>query len=287
MKYATAILLALLLIAAPMTALAEAEAPESPSLLGEGQTLTVDLDGDGAEEEVSWSMVPTEYDDCLALRVRTAGGEELTYVTEILFQQSVYATDLDGDGAMELLLTGDLMSDDYCTLCLRYGEGELYEVLFPDCTRGDSGTGYYKYGYGLVTELGDGGLTLTGSQDMLGTWFCSRQMTLTAHDRFEFCDDGLWRRDPQNLEDDEQWQYGALTTRVNLPYVDENGNAAVLAPGTQLMITATDKEERAWFVTRDGAAGMLSVSFDYERGWGFLVDGVPEDDCLEYVPYAD
>ena len=61
----------------------------------------------------------------------------------------------------------------------------------------------------------------------------------------------------------------------------------MLEPGEKIIIYATDKESYAKFSTRDGLTGTLVISRDYDRGWGCLVDGIPEDQCFESLPYAD
>ena len=283
MKRTIALTLALCLLAV-LPALADAPQP-----LPEREALAVDLDGDGAAETVRWAMAPGDYDEQLTLTVGLSDGRELTYATDIIYAGEVYAVDLDGDGTTEILMSGDVMSDDYCTWCLRYDNGALYEVLFPDATRGDENTdGYYKTGYGLITDLGDGQVTLTGSQDVLGTWFASRTMALTAHDRFEFSDAGLWLRNLDGANIDDLWQYGALTVTTPLSYADEQGNpAGTLEPGDRILVIASDKRQFARFVTPDGSEGSLVISPDYERGWGWLVDGVPEENGFEFIPYAD
>lgn len=283
MKRAFILALALLTLSASLTGLAEAALTPA-----EGQNLTVDLDGDGVNETLYWRMVPGEHDTYLELSVADAEGVTETFPTEILYGEGVYVADLDGDGAQEILLSGDVMSDDYCTWCLHYADGELHELLFPDGSRGENGEGYYKVGYGQVTALGDGKLTLTGSQDALGTWMGSRTLALTPWERFEFADAGFWLRDVADPADPDLWEYGALTLTTALPYTDLQGRpAGTLQPGDRILIYATDKRETVCFATPDGMNGALSISFDYERGYGWLVDGIPETDCFEYVPYAD
>ena len=141
-----------------------------------------------------WTMRATDYEPELWLTVEPEGGAPVEYGTPILWGQSAFVVDLDGDGAREILLSGDEMSDDYVTFCLRYEGGELREILFPDASRGDNGGGYFKWGYGRVTDFGENRVTLSGSQDVLGTWFAERTFALTPLYRFEFADDGLWVR---------------------------------------------------------------------------------------------
>ena len=285
MKRAFAMLLALAAMLTP--ALAE-QAPALEGQLAEGETLRIDLDGDGVAEAVSWTMTPADYgDNRLTLTVQPETGKALVYDTDIVWSQAVFVLDLDGDGTVELLLSGDVMSDDYYTACLRYDGSTLYEVLFPDSRRGDSGSGYFRQGYGRVTAIEDGRLTLSGSQDVLGTWFATRQVRLSPYDRFEFDDDGLWTRDAQDMEDAGLWQYAALTAKVELTYTAPDGSEAPLPAGEKLLVVASDKKETARFITPDGLAGALDISPDYDRGWGWMVNGMGEEACFEYVPYAD
>lgn len=284
MKRLFSALLVLSLLLASLPALSESAGPEP---LARGAVLTVDLDGDGTDETVSWDLAPGEYDLCLTLTVTGANGVSQAYPTDIIQVTAVYVCDLDGDAAQEILLTGDVMSDDYYTWCLCWADGALREVLFPDSNRGESAEGYFKYGYGEITAIDDNRITLTGSQDMLGTWFASRTLTLTPYYRFEFDDDGLWTRDLEGPEDADRWGYGALTVKTALPYTDDQGRTGTLEPGAQLMIYATDKREIARFVTRDGVYGTFSIGPDYGQGWGWCIGGIPEADCFELVPYAD
>ena len=40
-------------------------------------------------------------------------------------------------------------------------------------------------------------------------------------------------------------------------------------------------------MTEDGMEGVLSISENYEAGWGHLVNDIPEEELFEYIPYAD
>ncbi len=282
-------LIAILLAAMLLVAAAQAEAA-LPDALERDAEAAVDLDGDGAEERVSWTMAEAEdgYDPVLTVTVTPESGAPAVFPTEILWGEAVYLTDLDGDGQTEILLTGDVMSDDYITCCLRWTGGGLAPLLFPDGGRGENTEDSYRtYGYGAISAINGGRLTLSGSQDVLGTWFAARDYALTPLCRFEFADDGLWVR-AGDYSGGDAWEYAALTLKAALPYADLDGRpAGVLRPGEKIMITASDKRTFVRFVTRDGAAGTLAVSADYERGWGWLVNGVHEDDLFENVPYAD
>ena len=290
MKRIMVLLLTLCLLAG-VPALAEAVG-NAPLKLAAGELLAIDLDGDGTVENVTWAMEPGEYEDAMTLTVAAEDGSAQRYATDIIWGETVYVVDIDGDGAQEILLTGDVMSDDYYTWCLRWDGAALYEVLFPDGERGENGEGYYKQGYGLVDAVGDNLISLSGSQDVLGTWFATRTLRLTPYDRFEFNDAGLWMRSLDDYEgaDDDLWEFAALTVTQSLPYADEHHRdqtVGTLEPGDRILIYASDKKEFAYFASQDGASGALNISPNYEQGWGWLVDGIPEEECFETVPYAD
>lgn len=283
MKRLTAILIALMLLCAAAQA-------EGLQAIESDKEITCDLDGDGAMERVSWKKVAPDgdYDPVVVLMVAPDGGEPASFETEIVWGESVNLVKLiDGDSATDIMISGDVMSDDYVTYYLRWKDGALYPLLFADGGRGENGDGcYYEVGIGRFTEIGPNRLTLSGSQDVLGTWFAKRSYALNPVGYFDFDDDGLWVRDIDDA-DGEVWDYGALTLKTELAYTDENGDAGTLAAGEKILVTASDKKNLAWFATRDGRTGTLEIGLDYDKGWGWLVNGVSEDDAFEYVPYAD
>lgn len=254
----------------------------------ENEAIPLDLDGDGSEETLTWRQGLYGMDgDCAELFVTTAGGETLHWQSGMLTPHGVWAGDLDGDGRTEILVTGDEMSDDYVTWALRLEEGELKTLTFANGSRGDEESQWLDCGYGLVTGIEGNRLTLEGSQDVLGTYFASRDYAL-QEDRFVFCDDGLYRF--EDGDDEALWEYRSLTLRRDLPVTllqDGEGISDVLQAGTQLRLTASDKVSIAYFRTRDGREGCFPIAPDEEQGWGFVVEGVPEEELFEALPYAD
>ena len=282
MKKLAFLLIAILLLGA--SAMAEGNA-----MIMKDTPVSIDLDGDGRKEIVEWGMFETDYEPALSIRVDSADGYSVHYDTDILYGEEVYAADIDSDGRTEILITGDVMSDDYVTYCLRYDDGLLYELLFADASRGENADCYYKAGYGLITDMGGGTITLAGSQDVLGTWMARREFTLAPSGRFELSDDGIWVREV-DFSNAEIWEYGALTLKTNLDATLNNGDSTyhtTLKPGDKIVITASNKEDLAWFMTEDGAEGMVSISKNHEAGWGYCVNDIPEDELFEYIPYAD
>lgn len=265
---------------------------EEPQNLVKNTPVSIDLDGDGTSEIIEWEMSPRdEYDSILTLKITTADNITIYYDTDIISAEEVYAVDLDSDGRTELLATGDICSDDYSTYCLRYENGALYELLFADACRGENSDGYFKSGYGIITDISNGELTLTGSQDVLGTWMAARRFTLTTSNRFELCDSGNWVREA-DLNSAELWEYAALTLKTNLEVelTDANGEntqTVTLNPGDKILITESNKVDEASFVMQDGRTGKFNICENYEQGWGSLVNDIPEEEVFEYIPYAD
>ena len=180
------------------------------------------------------------------------------------------------------------MSSDYFTVALHYADGQLTKLDFANVDRGDENTGYHDYGYGYITGLGENALYLNGSQDVLGTYFGWRAFTL-KDGRFETCDDGLWHFD-RDLEDADTWDWGCLTVKQEAKATFQNEgkeSEGALQVGDKLVITASDKATRAYFETQDGRQGYLEIAPNAEQGWGWLVNGVSENDVFEIVPYAD
>ena len=248
---------------------------------------SLDLNGDGSMETIYTETVPDDFESFQRVHVLDADGTESVYDAEIISDASAWAGDLNRDGTMEIFLWGDIMSGDYFTWCLHYNGDHLTPVLFADISRGENGQGYFKSGYGMLDDvnLDECMITLSGSQDILGTYFMDRTLSLTEDGLFELTDDGMWVRDVSDY-DDETWEYAALTAQVPIP-CEIDGEAEVLNPGDRIMITGFDKASVVTFATADGREGRLAVSEDYARGWGSLVDGIPEEEAFGFLPDAD
>ena len=284
-------LLAILTIAA-LALVGAACAEETDMALNNGealkmdQKLEIDLDGDGAAECIQLRLQGVEDAQTLTAFVTAADDTVYSYDTDIQWFQGAWVTDLDGDGRMEILISGDLISADYFTWCLHYDpEAGLTALQFADANRGDNTEDYFDAGYGEITAIDGNRLTMVGSQDVLGTWMAARTFTL-KDGRFELEDGGLWQMQPWADEND-MWEYGSLTLKKELPVTLSDGGEGALQPGDQLVITQTDKLSIVYFRTRDGREGSFPIEPNLEEGWGSLVNGAPESDTFEYLPYAD
>lgn len=282
MRQLSLILALLLMLCA--CASAEAALPGGVTLT-EGETASIDLDGDGAAEAIRWAMTPGD-DGALVLEVTGADGATVSYETDIGWAGNGWVADLDGDGRMEIFVWGDVMSDDYYTWCLHWMGDRLAPVLFCDIERGENGNGYFKCGYGSLTgaDPAEGTVTLCGTQDVLGTYFVARTLKLSADGLFEIADDGWWTREAPAAG--EAWdEYTGLTLKAETACTLD-GKPATLKPGDRIFITGSDKRQQAAFTTPDGHAGTLEIDRNYDD-WGWKVNDIPESDVFEFVPYAD
>ena len=55
--------------------------------------------------------------------------------------------------------------------------------------------------------------------------------------------------------------------------------------GTKFYVRATDEETFVDMELEDGRKCRIAVRQSGD-GWGFLMDGVSEEECFEFVPYA-
>lgn len=259
----------------------------APVELAADAGLETDLDGDGVNEYVTWTSVPLdEYDSEAVVTVINMDGEEIGWHSGMLHGVKVWVTDIDGNGLKEIFVSGDQMSDDYTTFCLNFTGTMLEQLLFADVNRGQDNGGYYPWGYGMITEIDGDVIQLTGSQDMLGTWMASRRFCL-IDGILEIVDDGYWFCDV-DVNDPEAWEYRSLNPVREIPvtFVEEYEMVdGVLKPGERIILTRFDKYD-AFFVTEDDRFGFISAERD-EENWYWTIDGIPEYEMFEYVPYAD
>ena len=279
----------ILMMLAMSTAMAESDADLPGGVrLTAGEPVSIDLDSDGAAETVLYEMQSTDYDDQLRVTVTDADGRSLTWDTEITSDEGGWIVDLNGDGVQELFVWGDVMSSDYYTTCLNYVNGRLRPLLFADIERGENGNGYFKEGYGYLAGADPqrGTVSLCGSQDVLGTWFGARTLRLSEDGLFEVADDGWWTR-LDIPEGDEAWaeDWWSKTLLMDVECLID-GKEDTLKAGERIIITGSDKQNQASFITEDGRTGILSVEENYDD-WGWKVNDIPEAEVFDNLNYAD
>ena len=276
----------LLTILLALPAMAEPAAdPLAQYALSDGQSVEMDLDGDGDLETLTFRVAGSDMDGDEHAEIAVEDdGETTGWNSEVLFYPSAYAADIDGDGIVEIFVCGDWASADYATYCLHWDGGTFTQLPFANASRSGDGGDYLYYGYGYVQAIENGLLTLCGSQDVLGTYFGTRVFAL-QNGTFEFADDGLWRFPL----DEYSWDRALVPTQDIAATFVEGGaeTEGVIPAGEPFVITASDKTSVVWFQTEDGREGYLAIAPDEARGWGFTVGGASEDELFEMVPYAD
>lgn len=274
----------LLISAALLFTAASAEGEDPVQKLETGKDYKLDLNGDGIDETVCAKMESFDREGALQIQVRTENGPHY-YDTYIIFNEEIYAADVDGDGVCELLVTGDEASADYFTWCLKFNpEKGIYAVPFANADRGVTSDEYFDAGYGRIESIEGNVITVSGSRDTLGTWWCGWQYAL-RDGRFELVDGRRWKV-VEEVDESEVWEFRCLTLTRELEMTTADGDAVTLQPGEKFTITEFD-EDSALIRTQSGLTGILNIAPDEERGWGSLINGISEDEYFEFVPYAD
>lgn len=250
-----------------------------------GADCAADLNGDGAQETCRFEIVENaEGDDCLCLTVADEAGVAASYITEISVPAALWLTDFDGPA---LVATGYDVYDDMMTYALRYTEkGQITEIMFSADGRTKLPEQYFTpYGSGIIAGMSAERITLESYADVLGTWLAQRSYVLNENGHFVF-DDGLWTT-AAKIADSEVWDEQALIAAEEIEYTDVENETRTLPAGTRLLITATDKENIARFVTEDGISGTLDITLrekDDDEGI-YEVNGADENVVFEDVHY--
>ena len=259
------------------------EEPEEDSILGycisilDALPYAMDLDGDGAQETVS---LAADEDDHWTVQVAHADCVA-RFPTEIRTDMpcDLWVGDLDEDGGCEIFLHGDLASDDYILYAWRH---DLTPILFePDdrFVRGDGEPDCTVF-CGAVQGFEDGHIIVEGYVDMLGTHWGVRTLAIG--------DDGVigpistaWEFEEM---DDRFLTVKKALTAYEARVRKDPGAPFPLEPGEKLYPLASDGCGRMWFKTAGGKTGVLVLTPDKECMW--RIDGVPEEDCFEFLPYS-
>ena len=239
-----------------------------------------DLDGDGQAEIVDLTTLPGT-DGQPRWTVSVQKGEEVKLSqTDIPddMPYDLWAGDLDEDGQYELFFHGDMASDDYVIYAWRW---DLAPLRFQ---RDD------RYGWGdeddptvfaaAIEGFEDGHIIVVGVVDMLGTHWGVRTLALG--------EDGIIGPVSTVWTFDEDMDRALTVKRALTAYSararKDPGEAFVLEPGTRIVPLCSDGQERMWFETDKGKGGVLLLVPDEEDMW--LIDGTPEADCFEELPYS-
>lgn len=242
-----------------------------------------DLDGDGQTEIVDLTTLPGEEDDCPRWTVSVQKGEEVKLIqTDIPADMpcDLWVGDLDEDGGYEIFFHGDMASDDYLIYAWRHDLSLLFFEPDDRFLRWDEQEGESSVFAGAIAGFEDGHIIVEGVVDMLGTHWGVRTLALG--------DDGVIGPVSTVWTFDEDMDRALTVKRALTAYKakarKDPGEAFTLEPGTRIVPLCSDGRERMWFETDKGRQGVLLLTPDEEHMW--LIDGTPEADCFEELPYA-
>lgn len=241
-----------------------------------------DLDGDGQAEIVDLTTLPGT-DGQPRWTVSVQKGEEVKlFQTDILddMPYDLWVGDLDEDGQYELFFHGDLASDDYVIYAWRYDLSLLFFEPDDRFVRWNEQEGESTVFAGAIEGFEDGHIIVLGAVDMLGTHWGVRTMAIG--------EDGIIGPVSTVWTFDEDMDRALTVKRALTAYSararKDPGEAFVLEPGTKIVPLCSDGQERMWFETDKGKGGVLLLVPDEEDMW--LIDGTPEADCFEELPYS-
>lgn len=282
MKKLLCMLLALGMVISVAAAQEAPDAGFAPVALKLNEEIILDLNGDGTDERMVLTMVGPENEQLLTLHVIGADGKRVSHESYIIRSTDCFVLDLNGDGSMEILLSGDEWSWDFTTTCLNYtAEGQLAPLLFADAGRFPGDEPYAPFGYGMVSNISeDGTITLTGTQDVLGTWMAGRDFVLTDG-RFELAE-GMFLFDIAPSD----WTDRPLILKQDIT-LGEGEGALSLKAGDKIMPVGSDRKSFVKMITESGREFDFRIEFQDGERWGWVVNGIFEEDLFEYVPYAD
>ena len=253
----------------------------------ENMQITYDIDGDTVVETVKL----TEYQDSYGMDYTVLeivdngesiyfgnGDADMPQYGEVLCLMDV----IPGDPYVEIIFSGDMMSSDYITHILRYDGKKITPATMVSPYDGEVYTGIFGHFYGMGE---DGSILIDDAVDALGSFWGMRDFVHEGNMRFGYAENSTWTRlgDYSELWDME---YGpALTVKLPLPIYMSGTAPEVLAPGTKILVTETDKESFVNVVLQKGGWGRIDL--EWKKGsYKAYIAGLPEDDYFEYLPYA-
>ena len=241
-----------------------------------------DLDGDGQAEIVDLTTLPGT-DGQPRWTVSVQKGEEVKlFQTDIPddMPYDLWVGDLDEDGQYELFFHGDMASDDYVIYAWRHDLSLLFFEPDDRFVRWNEQEGESSVFAGAIEGFEDGHIIVLGAVDMLGTHWGVRTMAIG--------EDGIIGPVSTVWTFDEDMDRALTVKRALTAYSararKDPGEAFVLEPGTRIVPLCSDGQERMWFETDNGKGGVLLLVPDEEDMW--LIDGTPEADCFEELPYS-
>ena len=163
----------------------------------------------------------------------------------------------------------------------------LYSIIWSSLKSEDILTEYVpKWAGEVESELNDpDGFYLTRRVDALGTYDAYRKFHV-GESGMPVAENDVYTK--VNVCDSKEDEAALVSTRelpVTMMEADGSEKEEKLPVGTKYYVRATDLENFVDMELSDGRRCRLAVKKS-DKGWGFEIDGVYEEDCFEFIPYA-
>ena len=233
-----------------------------------------DLDGCGTPESVQLLRIWDQYDQqSFVLRIQKGsdvfdtGFEEADASYPASFNAHIWLADLDTDGYPEVYFNGNMNGDQYVLNVWSLKTGTPQLIPFEDQTFMEA----------AIIGVSDNSLQLESTQNVLGSYSAIRAYAL--HDDVLTPLGDAWQIVPANTS------YSRMTVVMDIPVTLDDGTQSVFGPGTVLQVTGTDGKSFVDVITNDGVTGRIAVE-QPAGDWQWYIDGKPELEYFELVPYA-
>ena len=244
-------------------------------VIRENSSCFADVNGDGKEEEISYSVARDEYGFGGAITVTCDG-------------QTFDTAEVDKDASDAYGAYGAYSSEGYV---LHTSDGRTYLYLqhlddndyrYMNVFRLDRGmpsyVGYEGMAWYNTQILDPDSFILYTRLDVLGTYYGMK--------RYHVDEAGLPASDDEAYVINESSMIRS-TRDLAVMILEENGSEteATVPSGTGYTIFRTDGASYADAHLNDGRDCRIQIK-EGSRGWGWDIDGVSEEECFEWLPYA-
>lgn len=244
-------------------------------VIRENSSCFADVNGDGKEEEISYSVARDEYGFGGAITVTCDG-------------QTFDTAEVDKDASDAYGAYGAYSSEGYV---LHTSDGRTYLYLqhlddndyrYVNIFRLDQGrpsyVGYEGMAWYNTQILDPDSFMLYTRLDVLGTYYGMK--------RYHVDEAGLPASDDEAYVINESSMLRS-TRDLAVTILEKNGSEteATVPSGTGYTIFRTDGASYADAHLNDGRDCRIQIK-EGSRGWGWDIDGVSEEECFEWLPYA-
>ena len=234
-----------------------------------GQTVTVDLDGDGQEEEIYYPAEKSAMENnSMEITLMISGEKFRLTVDENIIREAIGLVDINSeDGKYELAIRATGPSDDYVTAFYRYENGEIKEIGRTGCVIDrDSINTWKAYLNGDGSIYGDRTLGILEIRQL----------------------DARWELDPKTdtLQLDEEKNYNYFSDNWVEPFIGWRWEHPYELTGGILIYDQMDRTSEHMTITGDKARIIQFLSTDgknwveaeifmdgeFKRGWLYIKD---------------